>query len=149
MEFFPALLSPKESISMIDHIQAHFEVHGFGVGRHCRIDDAPQKGSGPVVLSNIWRSTRGGRAIAEATRFWGIWWITSDKSPDRRQSLMGRLLRVRSQGGVFTTAYRRGPEVAFWSVTLLARLFCGHMSSKPVSGQVTSECCSEHYVHFN
>jgi len=30
MEFFPALLSPEESISMIDHIQAHFGVHGFG-----------------------------------------------------------------------------------------------------------------------
>ncbi len=37
---------------------------------------------------------------------------------------MGRLLRVRSQGGVFTTAYRRGPEVAFRSITL-ARSFCG------------------------
>ena len=31
MEFFPAVLSPQESISMIDQIQAHFKVHGFGV----------------------------------------------------------------------------------------------------------------------
>lgn len=30
MEFFPALLSPEESISMIDHIQAHFDLKGFG-----------------------------------------------------------------------------------------------------------------------
>jgi hypothetical protein len=29
---------------------------------------------------------------------------------------MGRLLRVKSQGGVFTTAYRRGPEVFFEEV---------------------------------
>jgi hypothetical protein len=38
---------------------------------------------------------------------------------------MGCLLRVRSQGGVFTTACRRGPEVGFRSITLLARSFCG------------------------
>ena len=31
MEFFPALLPPEESISMIDSIEAHFVVHGFGV----------------------------------------------------------------------------------------------------------------------
>ena len=31
MEFFPAILSAEESISTFDHIQAHFEVHGFGV----------------------------------------------------------------------------------------------------------------------
>ena len=31
MEFFPALLAPEESISMIDRIEAHFEVHGFGL----------------------------------------------------------------------------------------------------------------------
>jgi hypothetical protein len=37
---------------------------------------------------------------------------------------MGRLLRVRSQGGVFTTAYRRGPEVALW-------VRCRQMPSQP------------------
>ena len=31
MEFFPTLLAPEESISMIDRIEAHFEVHGFGL----------------------------------------------------------------------------------------------------------------------
>ena len=36
---------------------------------------------------------------------------------------MGRLLRVRSQGGMFTTAYRRGPEVALWEVTTPSGVF--------------------------
>ena len=27
------------------------------------------------------------------------------------------------------------PEISFWSITLLARPFCWHMSHKPVSGQ--------------
>lgn len=31
MEFFPALLTPDESISMIDRIEAHFDTHGFGL----------------------------------------------------------------------------------------------------------------------
>jgi len=34
---------------------------------------------------------------------------------------MGRLLRVRSQGGVFTTTYRRGPEVRLWEVSKVVR----------------------------
>ena len=36
---------------------------------------------------------------------------------------MGRLLRVRSQGGVFTTAYRRGPEVSLWDVAAPSGVF--------------------------
>jgi RimJ/RimL family protein N-acetyltransferase len=31
MEFFPALLSHKESDSMVDRIEAHFDAHGFGL----------------------------------------------------------------------------------------------------------------------
>jgi RimJ/RimL family protein N-acetyltransferase len=31
MEFFPALLAPEESISMIDRIEAHFNAHDFGL----------------------------------------------------------------------------------------------------------------------
>jgi hypothetical protein len=38
---------------------------------------------------------------------------------------MGRLLRVRSQGGVFTTTCRRGPEVGLWEVC------CRQMPSRP------------------
>ncbi len=30
MEFFPALLAPEETVSMIDRIEAHFNAHGFG-----------------------------------------------------------------------------------------------------------------------
>ena len=40
--------------------------------------------------------------------------IAVEKSRYRRESLMGRPLRVRSQGGVFTTTYRRGTEVWFF-----------------------------------
>lgn len=31
MEFFPALLTPEESIALIDRIEAHFDAHGFGL----------------------------------------------------------------------------------------------------------------------
>ena len=61
---------------------------------------------------------------------------------------MGRLLRVRSQGGVFTTAYRRGPEFRFWSITLLAKSFCGTCPRSRFMANVTSEFCSERQVRF-